>query len=253
MAKPAGYWTAENALAEGRKYASRSEFMRGSSQAYLVAKQHGLLDKLYPSKYRDWSNDEDVLAEGRKYASRAEFKKRSKGAFDVARRRNLLDQVHPRINADWSNDEKVLVEGRKYPSRDAFKKGNGAAYENARQRKLLDLIDWPALRPGRDNDAIYIWRAVGQHHNGCPVYKIGVTSSRLGLWRVERVANKAGFEFDLICCEPVTCKATDLERKLHILGEDPGYTGFDGATEFRALSDSALYAAITLICSAITY
>ena len=106
-------------------------------------------------------------------------------------------------------------------------------------------------RPLSDNDAIYIWRAVGEYFNGNPVYKIGVTSARLETKRIKQCAAAAGFEFDLICCEPVQGKASELEKKLHILGENPGYTGIDGATEFRALSDSALYAAVSLICSAI--
>ena len=237
----------EDVLAEGRKYASRSEFWRGSCAAYSAALERDLLDQLYPRQRVDWSNDEDVLAEGRKYASRSEFASSSRAAYQVAWRRGLLDQLYPA--SKWSNDEDLFAEGRKYASRGEFGRKNPSAYDTARRRNLLDLIDWLEENAPSDNDAIYIWRAVGQHYNGNPVYKIGVTSARLGTERIAFVANKSGFEFDLICCEPVACKATDLEAKLLIIGEDPGYTGFNGATEFRALSDSALYAAVSLICN----
>ena len=210
-----------------------------------------MLDQLYPSKYTCWSDDEKILTEGRKYQSRQEFELGCVSAYQRAVRRGLIDQLYPSQRADWSDDEKVLAEGRKYLSKSAFALGSKSAYNVARVRNLLDLIDFPENNAPSDNDAIYIWRAVGQFYNGNPVYKIGVTSARLGTARIEQVAKESGFEFDLICCEPVQCKAHELERKLHVLGEDPQFTGFNGATEFRALSDSALYAAVSLICSSI--
>ena len=243
-------WSDEGVLAEGRKYASRSKFMRGSCGAYEVALQRGLLDQLYPSTLNDWSDDATVLAEGRKYASRAEFRHGTSSAYNAARRRGLLDQLYPSSLRDLSDDSTVLAEGRKYGSRGEFQSSDCGAYGAALRRNLLDQMTWFA-RPLSDNDAIYIWRAVGEYFNGNPIYKIGVTSARLGEARVEGCANKAGFEFDLVCCEPVQCKATDLEKKLLILGENPCYVGIDGYSEFRALSDSALYAAVSLICSAI--
>ncbi len=82
-------------LAEGRKYASRKEFARGSRGAYAAALKRNLLDQLYSNTLRDWSDDADVLAEGRKYASRAEFHRGSNGAYKAACKRNLLDLI------DW--------------------------------------------------------------------------------------------------------------------------------------------------------
>ena len=249
-------WTDEALLAEGRKYASRLGFARGSSSAYLTAtRRAGILDQLYPSLRGELRNlsDANLLTEGRKYASRKEFERNDPSACTKARKRGLLDQLYPDTTGKWkkASDEALLAEGRKYASRTEFHKHAKGAYDEANRRNLLDLIypEQLGIFGNKDNDAIYIWRAIGQHYNGNPVYKIGVTSARLGIARVEHVAGKAGFEFDLICCEPVTCKATDLERKLHLLGENPQFTGFDGCTEFRALSDSALYAAISMICS----
>lgn len=243
----------DDVLAEGRKYASRKEFQVNSGSAYRAARRRDLLDQLYPNT-RDtsvWGDDEAVLAEGRKYGSRLDFRYGSYGAYCAAAARGLLDMLYPRHRTKHT-DEVALAEGRKYGSRRDFQRDSNGLYQVALRRNLLDLIDWPEENATSDNDAIYIWRAVGQHYNGNPVYKIGVTSARLGTERIETVARRSGFEYDLICCEPVTCKATDLERKLHLLGEDPKLTGFDGCTEFRALSDSALYAAISMICSVTT-
>ena len=249
---PKGYndWSSDEAvLAEGRKHSCRSDFEAGSNPAYTHARKRKLLDILYPKIRKDWSNDEVVLTEGRLYHSRTEFQKNSGAAYRAARKRKLLDQLYPSKYGDWSSDEAVIAEGKLYSSRSAFHRHSLTAFEAASSRNLLDKIH-PINLERTDNDAIYIWRAVDQHYNGNPVYKIGVTSARLGTVRVEQVARAGGFEFELICCEKVQGKATALERKLHILGEDPKFVGFDGCTEFRALSDSALYAAISMICEA---
>jgi hypothetical protein len=243
-------WSDDDAvIAEGKKYTSRSAFEAGSNPAYHHARRRGLLDILYPKMRKDWSNDDAVLVEGRKYASRSEFQKQAGAAYRVARKRKLLDQLYPSKYGDWSSDAAVIAEGLKYSTRSDFHRHSLTAFEAASSRGLLDKI-LPVSLERTDNDAIYIWRAVGQHYNGNPVYKIGVTSTRLGTVRINHVAKGSGFEFDLICCEPVVCKATELERKLHLLGENPNYTGFSGCTEFRALSDSALYVAISMICGA---
>lgn len=243
-------WTAETALEEGRKYSTRVEFLKANKKAYAAADRRGLLDQLYPRQRADWSDDNKVLAEGRKYTSRLQFIQGSVGAYEAAKRCGLLDQLYPKSLRDWSNDEDILAEGRKYSTCREFCVGSNGAYTAAAKRGLLELIDFPGKNAICDKDVIYIWKAIGEYFNGNPVYKIGVTSARLGTRRIEEVAKFGNFEFDIICCETVQCKASDMERKLLILGESPGYYGFNGASEFRALSDSALYAAISLICSA---
>lgn len=241
--------TDEEVLAEGRKYSSRKEFSNGCGGAYNSAVKRGLIDQLYPSKHDSrshWTDDCVVLAEGMKYSSRYEFQRGSFQAYKAALKRGLLDQLYVSKRRRLS-DAELLAEGGKYKSQADFRRAKPAMVLAAGRRKLLDIIDFPENYPPSDNDAIYIWRAVCQHYNGNPIYKIGVTSVRFGTQRIERVARKAGFEYELICCEAVQGKATTLEAKLHLLGEDPQFTGFDGCTEFRALSSSALEAALALI------
>ena len=245
--KLADWSTDEAVLKEGRKYSSRYEFSKGSSRAYQTANKRGLLDQLYPSKHSDWSTDEAVLEEGRKYSSRCEFQKGSYYAYLTARKRGLLDKLYPSKRSDWSDDEAVLKEGRKYFSRNEFRKESSGAYEAARRRDLLDLISFPENNAASDNNAIYIWAALGQTYNREQVYKIGVTSARLGTQRVEQCASACGVEFEILVCTEVNCKATDLEKQLLVLGDNPGFTGFNGATEMRSMNKSQLDAATKLI------
>ena len=201
----------------------------------------------------NWS-DEYIIAEGRKYPSRTGLARANQLAYNAAKARGLLNTMYPGTGyRNWLNDNDVVAEGRKYPSRVAFMRANSGAYTTARNRNLLDYIGFPENNAPSDNNAIYIWRAVGQVYNGNPVYKIGVTSARLGIRRIEEVAKLSGFEFELISCTPVQCKATELESKLHLLGENPHFVGFGGCTEFRALTDSAMLVAIGLINSVAEY
>ena len=246
-AKAKTKWSDDEAvLEEGRKYSRRSEFKKGNHGAYNEALKRGLLDQLYPSKQTKWSTDEAVLKEGRKYSSRSEFRKIT-AAYRAARERGLLDQLYPSMRKKWVNDDDVIAEGNKYNSRYEFDKGSRGAYEVANKRGLLDLIDFTEGHGGTDNNAIYIWAAIGQTYNLDQVYKIGVTSARLGTERIKRCASAYGVEFEILTCTAVDCKATDLEKQLLVLGDNPGFTGFDGATEMRSMNKSQLDAATKLI------
>ena len=248
-------WDADTIRAEAAKYPSRVAFEDGCPGAVGAARERhpGLLDELFPPLQRKTPTLEEARALASKYPSRKAFNKGHSSAYNVCRKAGVLDELFA-DNRGYSRfkwtEEAVREEAKKYKTKREFERDARGAAARARKLGIIDELGLEGYPPS-DNDAIYIWRAAGEYFNGHPVYKIGVTSARLGTVRIEQVAKDSGFEFDLICCEPVACKATELERKLHILGESPGYTGFDGCTEFRALSDSALYTAVTLICSAI--
>lgn len=248
-------WDGDTIRAEAAKYSSRAAFEAGRPGAVNAARERhpGLLDELFPPLQRKTPTLEEARLLAREYPSRKAFNKEHSPAYNVCRKAGVLDELFA-DNRGYSRfkwtEEAVREEAKKYKTKREFERDARGASASARKLGIIDELGLEEYPPS-DNDAIYIWRAVGQHYNGNPIYKIGVTSARLGTQRIEQVAKDSGFEFDLICCEPVTCKATELERKLHILGEDPQLAGFNGCTEFRALSDSALYAAVTLICSAI--
>ena len=196
-------------------------------------------------KIRFWTVDR-VTEEAKKFKTRKEFSAGSASAYNAAKKLKLLDTLFGFVRNQWC-EESLRAEALKYSSRIEFYRESGSAYATALRRGMIDDL-FPDRMGGTDNDAIYIWRAVDQFYNGNPVYKIGVTSTRLGTLRIEQVAKESGFDFSTVCCETIRCRANDLEKKLHLLGESPGYVGFNGCTEFRSLSDSALYVAISLIC-----
>jgi len=101
-----------------------------------------------------------------------------------------------------------------------------------------------------DNDTIYIWRIKGTN-----TYKIGITSKRLGMFRIEDVAAKTtkaiGSEItpdvEIICH---TANAKDIETYLHArFIESPleDYSGINGYTEFKTMSREDVSEAIIYI------
>lgn len=246
---PALKWTEEKIRAEAAKWTHLSQLSEHASGAYQKAYRLGILGDLGLIGRKSW-DESSILLEGSKHSSRVAFERNNLSAYQFACRNmpHVLDTLFGE-KRQWT-EEKIRTFASDFKTKQAFRLALPRARDAALRLGLMDDLGFSKERTSSDNDAVYIWRAVGQYFNGNPVYKIGVTSVRLGTRRVEQVAKDAGFEFDLICCEPVQCKATELERKLHILGEDPQFSGFDGATEFRALSDSALYVAVSMICGA---
>lgn len=203
------------------------------------------MTKRKPAGY--W-NEEQIHKEAAKWNGKTDLQNNCQVAYNAARRLGILESLYSTGYTTWT-EEKIRRLSVGYPNKKLFALENPGA-SGAAYRKFPGLLDelFENKRLPMANDAIYIWRRVGAFYNNNPVYKIGVTSTRLGEWRIKLCAMKAGCEYELICCEPVVGKATNIEKKLLILGENPGYTGFDGCTEFRALSDAALYTAITIIC-----
>ena len=80
------HWTYENCMEESKKYKSRSEFCKGNSRAYDVARRNGWLDDftwLELKFHADWTY-ETCMEESKKYKSRSEFCKGNGSAIGGA-------------------------------------------------------------------------------------------------------------------------------------------------------------------------
>ena len=240
-------WTEESVKPLAANCGSAKEFERNFSGAYQFARRAGL--KLFESTRRAWT-ETAIREEAVKWDGKTALQNGCQSAYAAATRMGILDSIYPHKYKRWGKKE-IVEAAKAYPNKKLFALENPSA-SNAAYRKFPGLLDelFSNERLPMANDTIYIWRAVGQFHNGHPIYKIGVTSARLGDWRIRLCAAKAGFEFELVCNETLApgVRATEIEKKLLRLGEPVDYSGFDGCTEFRAMSDSALYAAVSVIC-----
>jgi hypothetical protein len=227
--------------------------------AYKAAGQKGCRDEIcshmvqfkQPKGYWTLMN---LQAEALKYDNKVDFRKNSNPAFLTASRKNLLDQICSHMqpgklqNGHWLNKNNCAAEALKYTNRREFSLANSSAYHGADINGWLDEIcAHMEFNPSSDSDAIYVWRAIGHKFNNLQVYKFGTTSKRLKERRISEVARQANMEFEIIALANVTIHASELEAQLLKLGANPMYRGFNGASEFRALTDSELNEAISLI------
>lgn len=239
-------WTEEKVRALAEECSTKKEFETKHPHAYECAvKTLKIINDLFGNQRRSWGI-ETLRAEAAKYPGKIEFKQGCPTGYKAATRLGVLDQLGL-IDRDESwTEEKARERAALHLTATDFMRADPNGYAAARRFGILSELGFE-LRNSADNNAIYIWRAVGQYFNGEPVYKVGVTSARLGHRRVDACAKSSGFEYTIICCEPVRCKATDLEKRLLLLGCDPGYCDIDGATEFRAMSDAVVWVALGLI------
>ena len=242
-------------ISDAKRFNTRSEWFYKSPATYRAAKRRKLLDLCcghmtsgYVLKY----TNEMLFADAKRFNTRSEWRGKSNAAYQVAKNRKLLDLCCSHMSSGFVlkyTNEMLFADAKRFATRKEWADKSPNAYVTACNRKILDeccshMVDGTTVS---DNDAIYIWRAVGMRFNGEKVYKIGVTSARLGRRRIKQVARESGIKCEMVVLQQVQGKATDLEKQLLVLGTDPEYTGFNGASEFRALSLSALETAIALI------
>ena len=252
MRKPHNFKWNEGAIRKAAStFSTRSEFERHEASAVNAARQRhpGLLDELFPRKLRAAWDEASVREEAKKYKSKKDFQENST-AEPVARKLGILDDLgftRPKNHRFKWTEEAIREEAKKYSTKREFERFSRGASERAR---VIGIIDTLGLKeyPPSDNNVLYIWRALGQFFNGDPVYKVGVTSARLGAARLKSVSKASGFELEVVCFENLKVKASQVERQILKLGSDPKYLGFNGASEFRAFNASALNAAMQIIC-----
>ena len=249
-------WTDETLIADAARFETRSEWERESSSAYTLATRRGLLDVCcaHMRQPRKLWTDEMLVADAARFETRKDWRRESPAAYVTAKRRDLLDMCCSgmmQLLTYWTDDD-LITDAARFETRSEWRRAtNGYAYSAAWKRGVLDVCCAHMIENQRsDNDAVYIWKALGWTYNGEQVYKVGVTSARLNDRRINAVANSADVEAEIVMLAKVNGKATDLESALLSIGHDPKYVDFDGCTEFRAMSDEQLKQALALIAQA---
>lgn len=87
-------WSLEKLKLEATKFSSRVEFKGGAGGAYnALLRFHGELDKIFPLKYRYWSNEADIRAEASKYRTKSEFVYGCVSAYGAALDLGIIDDL----------------------------------------------------------------------------------------------------------------------------------------------------------------
>ena len=248
-------WTKEMIIEAAAAFSTRGEFYTKNPKAYHFAQRHNLLNEScshMEAKCIKWTK-ETILKEAAQYKKRYEFQTKSQAAYSFALTHNWLDEACSHMEytkrTPWTK-KMILKEASQYKTRGEFQTKSPAAYRAAQSHDwLIEACDH--MGPGLcgDNNTIYLWRAIGQYFNSEPIYKIGITSKRLGTHRIEFVAKEHGFKYEIIAIMETAGKATKIEKKLLGLGESPKLTG-SGSTEFRSLNTQELKIALFIIKTA---
>ena len=239
---------------KGKKHKLASGHNTGKAyKVYKIVKE--AFEHMTPL-HESWTK-ERILSFAKQFRNSSEFEKANASAYNLSRKYGWHEEATEHMeaikkpNGYWTY-EAVTNEATKYNSRVQFQQENSGAYTAAQKMGIIEEISQHMERPLSDRDTVYIWRAVSERYNGNPVYKIGITSARLGKQRITEVTRASGSKAELIVMAEIPGQAVEIEAKLLSMGGSPGYTGFCGATEFRALSDNELNKALSIIRTATT-
>lgn len=227
-------WTHDLCFEAAKKCNTRREFRLRYAGAYKYARRHNIMDDAcaHISDPFVW-NANLVCEEAKKYKTRNEFHIKNSAAAQWATRNNMMDELFDNLLTFW-DFESASKEAKKYQHREEFRVGSAGAAQWASRNNVFDIIcEHMTLASKTDNDAVYIWKVLGLYD----VYKIGITSKRLGLKRIDKVSKESGFDIDFFVMYSVD-NALSVESKLLNVGSiyDIGKK-FDGCTEFRKMND----------------
>lgn len=246
-------WTNEDLAAEASKYDTLIDWVNNSKSSYATAYRRGIVKEISShmkpaSRVRIWTEDA-ILKDALRFDSKSIWKKESPGGYYAALDKGLMNLASMHMtssNKTWSKEE-ILADAAKYSTIHEWRSESSLGYSAAHRHDLLSEATAHMVPSERKSaaDVIYIWRAVGWAFNGKCVYKIGLTSSRRKKARLTKGKRSADAEVDIILMIKVPSGgAYKIEKELLSIGDNPKYSGFDGCTEFRAMSEAQLQVAI---------
>jgi hypothetical protein len=224
-----------------KQYSSRGEFAEKNKPAYEASRLLGLLDKFFDLKLSQW-DEKAVRKEARKYKTRTAFAKGSGSAYNAARRLKIIDSLYPSLLKSWGEKE-VIELAKTCVNKKELKRKCATAYNAALRLGLIDKL-FQNQASVAERDCVYLWSVEGESG----LYKIGITSHKMGTYRINQVAKEAGVMPRLVFLKQVGYEnAKAIENKMKKLGTPYKFSKkFYGHSEFRYLSPSEVAECVKL-------
>ena len=245
--KPNGYWTFDRCKEEACKYSKKSNFEKGSGSAYIIALRNGWINKICshmssPQRASGHWTKSACLKEASKYKTASDFEKFSPGAYDASRKHGIYKKCcqhmqSPQKEKGFWTKSKCLEEAKKYSSISEFQKGSRYAYQKSLKNGWLESAEFEIKRQSTDADVFYVWKSSYKSKAGIPIYKVGVTSKRLGERRIYEGKYSLGSDSCEIIIYKFSENAYDLESFAKNIGRRWNGTTGPGYTEMVELSD----------------
>ena len=139
-------WNPETITQEALKYKTRKEFQKGSSRAYLKARELKIMDEVcqHMEVFRRDFSYENLMKIAKKYKRLKDFTQNDSSAYNAIKERGLMDELCGHMERDriqWTH-ELAQQEALKYQNRDDFRKGSPGAYgySNNPKHNIMDVV-----------------------------------------------------------------------------------------------------------------
>jgi len=175
----------------------------------------------------------DIWKAAKLSKDRLEFSQKFPGLCSAARKRKIMNYVCGHMPASKTAAKwtfcKVFNIAKNYKSQTEFCKSNSGAADFALKSGIMPAVTAHMQRLNSDYNVVYAW---GYWDDNVLVCKFGVTSQRLGEERIKSVSKKSGIpiEFQIMI---KTRSSIEAEKHLVAMGNDAGFKGFNGSSEFR--------------------
>ena len=234
-------WTYQLCAESAAGYKGRGAWARDHYAAYKAARKNGWIDSIFPTRLKaepkSW-DFESCVKSASAFSGKGDWSKAEPSAYQAAWRAGWLDAIFPTRKGratKWTLDS-CMEKAKEYSFQKQWQQEHPPSFYAAYRGGWLEhctshMRESP--RSPSDNDCIYIWRSQVPS-----VYKVGVTSKRLGTERISICASRSSMSCEeVILLEPVR-DARQVEK--HILSIGVPFTGAlgDGRTEFRVFSES---------------
>jgi hypothetical protein len=242
-------WTEDLARDICSQYSSLNKFYKENPSLYVTLQANGWHEELtshMTRKIKRGYTYDEIQQEALRYNSKKQFKKGSSKHHSAAIRLGILDQVCSHMTGGrflWDPD-KVKEKALEFDSRDQFSRNASGAYLYCLKNNILDEVCQHMGNGLRcDNDVVYIWKVEDIHN----LYKVGVTSKRLGLERIQYVSAKSGLTPSWVKLF-YTPSAVDVEKQVLCFGRPFRFEDkFSGYTEFVNLTSEELNLCLSIM------
>jgi hypothetical protein len=228
-------WNKPLAFEEAKKHLTRRDFKKAASGCVKWLERNSLMNEAcqHMEKGFVWTF-ELVEAEAAKFDSPNDIHKGNSSAAQWAGRNKVMDKLFCHKLNSW-DFESVKEEALKYNHREEFRQKSSGASCWAQRNKVWDIVCAHMTSASRsDYDCVYLWKAGGF----TDLYKIGISSQRLGKKRIHQVADKYGFDVEAVYLKN-TSNALKLETEMLKFGKPSDVLRKqDGFSEFRHLDVS---------------
>lgn len=179
--------------------------------------------------------------------NRKEFKTRFPRLYGAAYKRDIVQKICSHMPAARTAPKwtfcRVYNLARSYSTQGEFISKHAGALDYALNKGFWSHVSAHMERLNSDYDAVYIW---GFWRDDVLICKVGVTSERLGMKRIDSVSRKSGLPVEFCIVAKSGC-ALDAEKELKIVGQKEPLNGFNGSSEFRRFSNQDLTKAYEVI------